>query len=244
MKARKIFTLLMFVIMFTGISGISSACNMINGVQGDGKVVKETRVVSSFDGIDVSGAFNVYLKQGDHEEVVIEADENLQPAIRAEVHGSTLVIDTKKPISHPASLNVFITFKDLKKAEISGAVNIITESKVSFSDFTLHTSGASDVRMELSAQKLDLNSSGASKLRLSGTATDVSADLSGACDIFGFDLVCDNFTVDLSGAGKAQIHVNKKINAEISGAGNIRYKGNPSVINQSVSGAGSIRHED
>jgi hypothetical protein len=98
--------------------------------------------------------------------------------------------------------------------------------------------------MELSAQKLDLNSSGASKLRLSGTANDVSADLSGACDIFGFDLVCDNFTVDLSGAGKAQIHVNKKINAEISGAGSIRYKGNPSVINQSVSGAGSIKHED
>ena len=244
MKTRKFITLFMFMILFTGISGISSGCNMIVGVQGDGKVVKETRVVSSFDGIDVSGAFTVYLKQGGNEEVIIEADENLQPIIRAEVHGSTLVIDTKKPINHPTSLKVYITFKDLKKAEVSGAVDIITESKVTLNEFSLHTSGASDVRMELTAQKLDLHSSGASKLRLTGSATDVSAELSGACDIYGFDLVCENFTVDLSGAGKAQIHVTKKINAEISGAGNIRYKGNPSVINQSVSGAGSIKHED
>jgi len=244
MKTRKFFTLFLFVILFIGVSGIASACNMIAGVQGDGKVVRETRVVSSFDGIDVSGAFQVFLRQGDIEGVVIEADENLQPIIRAEVHGSTLVIDTKKPINHPSALKVYITFKDLKKAEVSGAVDIVTENKITLSDFSLHTSGASDVRMELTAQKLDLNSSGASKLRLAGSATDVSADLSGACDIYGFDLVCENFTVDLSGAGKAQIHVTKKINAEISGAGNIRYKGNPTIINQSVSGAGSIRHED
>jgi hypothetical protein len=244
MKTRKIFTLFMFMILFTGVSGISSACNMVAGVQGDGKVVKETRVVSSFDGIEVSGAFSVYLRQGSNEEVVIEADENLQPVIRAEVHGSTLVIDTKKPINHPTALKVYITFKDLNKVEVSGAVDIVTENKITLNDFSLHTSGASDVRMELTARKLDLNSSGASKLRLAGSATDVSADLSGACDIFGFDLVCENFTVDLSGAGKAQIHVTKKINAEISGAGSIRYKGNPTIINQSVSGAGSIKHED
>ncbi|MCX6281222.1 MAG: DUF2807 domain-containing protein [Bacteroidetes bacterium] len=244
MKTKRIMTLFMFVILFTSISGITSACNMINGVQGDGKVIKETRVVSSFDRIEVSGAFNVYLKQGSLEEVIIEADENLQPIISAEVHGSTLVIDTKKPINHMTALKVYITFKDLKKVEVSGAVDITTESKVNLTDFSLHTSGASDVRMEVNAQKLDLNCSGASKLRLTGTATDVTADLSGACDIYGFDLVCENFTVDMSGAGKAQIHVTKKINAEISGAGSIHYKGNPAVINQSVSGAGSIRHED
>ena len=234
----------MFVMLFTGISGISSGCNLVVGMHGDGKIVKETRVVSSFDGIDVSGAFNVYLKQGSVEEVIIEADENLQSIIRAEVHGSTLVIDTKKPINHATALKVYITFKDLKKVEVSGAVDIVTESKVSFNDFSLHTSGASDIRMDLTAQKLDLNSSGASKLRLSGTANDVTADLSGACDIYGFDLVCENFKVDISGAGKVQIHVTKKIDAEISGAGSVHYKGSPSSVNQSVSGAGSIKHED
>jgi len=244
MKTRKIITLFMFMVMFTGISGISTGCNVIGGVNGDGKVVKQTRVVSSFDGIEVSGAFDVYLKQGGVEEVIIEADENLQPVITAEVHGSTLVIDTKKPINHPTSLKVYITFKDLNKIETSGAVDIVTESKLTLNNLSLHSSGASDVRMELAVKKLDLNCSGASKLRLAGTATEVTADLSGACDIFGFELICETFSIELSGAGKAQIHVTKKIDAEISGAGSVHYKGNPTIINQTVSGAGSIKHDD
>jgi len=244
MKTKNIITLFMFVILFTGISGISSGCNLVDGIHGDGKVVKETRVVSSFDGIEVSGAFDVVLKQGSIEEVVVEADENLQPVISCEVHGSTLVIDTKKPINHPTTLKLYITFKNLNKIETSGAVDIVGENKFTLTGLSLNTSGASDVRLDVAAGKLDLHSSGASKLRLTGTATDVSADFSGACDMFGFDLVCENFTAEISGAGKAEIHVTKKINAEISGAGNIRYKGNPTNVNQSVSGAGSIKHVD
>ena len=244
MKTKNIIPIFLSVIVFMGISGFSTGCNYIGGVHGDGKVVKETRVVSSFDAIDVSGAFTVYLKQGNLEEVIIEADENLQPLIRAEVRGSTLVIDTKKSISHITSLKVYITFKDLQKAELSGAVDIFTESKVNLNEFSLHTSGASDTKMDLTAKKLDLDCSGASKLKLSGSVTDVSADVSGACDIFAFELLTENFTLDLSGAGKAQINVSKKISAEISGAGNVRYKGSPSIVNQSVSGAGSIKHED
>lgn len=244
MKTKKIIALFMFVVMLTSISGITSGCTLVDGVHGDGKVVKETRVVSSFDGIDVSGAFDVYLKQGSIEEVIIEADANIQPIISAEVRGSTLVIDTKKPLNHPTALKVYITFKDLKKIETSGAVDIIAENKISVNELGLMSSGASDVRMDLAAKKLDLNTSGASKLRLSGSVTDVSVDISGAGDLYGFDLVCENIKIEISGAGKAQITVTKSIDAEISGAGSIHYKGNPTKVNQSVSGAGSIKKDE
>ncbi|MEI6885584.1 MAG: head GIN domain-containing protein [Bacteroidota bacterium] len=244
MKTQKIITLFMFMVMLTSISGISSGCTMAGAVHGDGKVVKQTRVVSSFDGIEISGAFDVYLKQGSIEEVIIEADENLQSIITAEVKGSTLMIDNKKPINHPTTLKVYITFKDLKKIETSGAVDIVAENKITVNELGLSSSGASDVRMDISAKKLDLNTSGASKLRLSGSVTDVSADLSGAGDLYGFDLVCENFKIEISGAGKAQINVTKSIDAEISGAGSIHYKGNPTKVNQSVSGSGSIKRDE
>jgi hypothetical protein len=244
MKTKIFVPVFLSVIVFMGISGLCSGCDNILGVPGDGKVTKETRVVSPFDSIEVSGAFKVYLKQGSLEEVVIEADENLQPLIRAEVRGNTLVIETRKPFSNPTSLNVYITLKDLRKAELSGAVDIFTDGRLNLNEFSLHTSGASNAKMDITVKKLDLDCSGASKLKLTGSATDVSADLSGACDIFAFDLLAENFTLDLSGAGKAQINVSKKISAEISGAGNVRYKGSPTIINQSVSGAGSIKHED
>jgi len=69
-------------------------------------------------------------------------------------------------------------------------------------------------------------------------------DLSGASDIFAYELLTENYQIDISGAGNAQINVSKRLQAEVSGAGNIRYKGSPSEVNQEVSGAGSIRKVD
>ncbi len=241
MKTRNFISKIMLVMMFTSICGIAGACQQSGDVHGNGKVVKQTRVVSNFDGLEISGAFDVILRQGDPESVVIEADENLLPLITTEVHGTTLVIDNKKSIKSPTTLKVFITFKDMKRMETSGAVDILAENRLTLGEFSLHTSGASSITMGLTVQKLGLNCSGASKLKLSGTAVDVEADFSGACDVFAFDLVSENFKIDLSGAGKAQIHVTKKLDAEISGAGSVHYKGSPAMVNQSVSGAGAIK---
>jgi hypothetical protein len=66
-------------------------------------------------------------------------------------------------------------------------------------------------------------------------------DLSGASDIFAYDLVSESYDLEISGAGNAQINVSKRIHAEISGAGSVKYKGSPTEVDQSVSGAGSIK---
>ena len=54
-------------------------------------------------------------------------------------------------------------------------------------------------------------------------------------------MVAETYDIEISGAGEAQINVTKKIAAEISGAGTVKYKGSPSEIDQNVSGAGSIK---
>ena len=241
MKTRRFISMMMLVIVFAGVSCIAYACQQFGDVHGNGKVVKQTRVVSNFDGLEISGAFDVILRQGDPEEVIVEADENLLPLITTEVHGTILVIDNKKSINNHTTLKVYITFKDIKKIETSGAADILAETRLTLSELSLHTSGASSITMGLAVQKLGLDCSGACKLKLAGTAVDVDADFSGACNVFAFDLICENFKIDLSGAGKAQIHVTKKIDAEISGAGSVHYKGNPTMVNQSVSGAGAIK---
>lgn len=230
--------------MFVGMTGLFASCDMLPGVHGDGNVLKETRKVSSFNGIEVSGAFDIILKQGATEEVVVEADANLLPVIKTEVVGSTLMIDTRKPVHHVTTMRVYVTVKELKRIDVSGAVDITTEGRLNLTDLEIDASGASDSKMEIAVQKLKLDCSGASKMRFSGSATEVSMDLSGATDIFGYDLLAESYDIEISGAGNAQVNVSKKIRAEISGAGSVRYKGSPTEIDQSVSGAGSIRKAD
>jgi hypothetical protein len=214
---------------------------MVPGTHGDGNVQKETRKISTFNGIEVSGAFQIILKQGAVEELIVEADANLLPLIRTEVVGGTLNIETKKPIHHVTVMKVYVTVKDLNRIDVSGAVDINTEGRITVPELSIDASGASDSKLELGVQKLKLDCSGASKMRFSGFATNVNMDLSGASDIFAYDLLAENYDLQISGAGNAQLNVSKKIRADISGAGSVKYKGSPSEVDQSISGAGSIK---
>ena len=231
----------MFVSLFLGMTSLFAGCRMIGGTSGDGNVLKETRKVSSFNTIEVSGAFDIIIKQGASEEVTVETDQNILPLVRTDVSGNTLKIETRKPVHHTTMLKVYVTVKDLKMIDISGAVNVQSDGRLTVPELSIDGSGASDAKLDIAVQKLKLDCSGASKLKFTGTAGDVNMELSGASDIFGYDLAAENYDIEISGAGNAQINVSKKLHAEISGAGSVKYKGSPTEVDQSVSGAGSIR---
>jgi hypothetical protein len=59
------------------------SCNVIGEI-GSGNVIREERKLSSFNKIEVSGAFDVKLIQGTSTSVVVEADDNLMPLIRTQ----------------------------------------------------------------------------------------------------------------------------------------------------------------
>jgi hypothetical protein len=219
------------------------SCNVIGEI-GSGNLIKQDRKVSSFNGIEVSGAFNVMLTQGTTNSVTVEADDNLMDLIKTEVRGNILVIDNKKPISGSKSLKVYITFTELKSIDLSGAVEVSSQNKLTLADLSISGSGSSDCKLDMDVQKLGIDCSGGSKLKLSGSAKDVNLDASGAVDLLAFDFPAENYKVEISGAGKAEINVSKELNVEISGAGNVRYKGNPTKNIQDISGAGSVKKVD
>jgi hypothetical protein len=219
------------------------SCNVI-GEMGSGNVIREERKVSSFSGIDVSGAFDVILIQGTTPSLFVEADDNLMNLIRTEVRDNILVIDNKKPISHSKSLKVFITFSDLKSIDLSGAVDIMSQGKLTLADLAISGSGASEGKLEMDVQRLKIGCSGGSKLKLTGSAKDVDVDASGAVDLFAFDFPAETYKLSISGAGKADINVSKELNVDISGAATVHYKGNPSKNVQDISGAGSVKKVD
>jgi hypothetical protein len=235
MKTLKNFSTLLFTIVI-----LLASCSVL-GERGNGNVIKQERKVSAFDAIDVSGAFDVYLSLGSSQSVFIEADENLQPLIRAEVSGNTLRIDNKKPIHDAKSLKVYITVTDLKRIELSGAVDLQSENKLTLNELAVEISGATDANLDIAVQKLEINSSGGSKLKFSGMANKVDMDISGAVDIHAFDLMAEIVNIDISGAGDAEVTATKELYADISGAASVRYKGDPAKIDSNVSGAGSVK---
>lgn len=240
MKTGKIKSIGIFAILLLFITSISSGCMLIDGVEGNGRVVTEERNVSDFNGIDISNAFEIILKQGSSESLTIEADDNLLELIVTEVRGGVLKIYSERNIRHPKSLKIFLTFKEIDYIDISGAVELTSDGKLTFDEIEIDGSGASEIDLELEAEKLEIDFSGASEIDLKGKVTEVNIDLSGASEISAYDLETDIMDLDISGAAEARVFANKELNVEASGAASVRYKGNPS-INTNVSGAGSVK---
>lgn len=230
-------TVIGLLLLFITLS--SSGCMYLNGVDGNGNVKMETRDVSAFDEIRVGGAFNVILTQGDSETLKIEADENLLPLIETKVKGNTLVISTRENIRDSKKLNLYITFKDIELLDVSGACEVTNEGVLNFSNIRLEGSGASEISLQMNADKLRCHYSGASEIELAGKAKECIAELSGASEFKAYDFVVEDLEMNISGAGEAKVNATVSLKVEVSGAGSVRYMGNPS-IDQRVSGAGSV----
>ncbi|MCK5839679.1 MAG: DUF2807 domain-containing protein [Bacteroidales bacterium] len=242
MKFFKLNSSLLLVILLLSFLSVNSGCNyFFEGVEGNGVVVSDDRPVKPFSAIQIGGAFEVILTQGDKVSLKIEADENLLDYIITEVRGGKLIIETESEIRRCKELKAYITFVELESLELSGAVEIKGEGRLDFNKLNIDASGATEINMDITAGILKMDISGASEVSLSGDADEVYIEASGASELSTHDLETKTFFLDISGAGEATIYVTEKLDVTVSGAAHVAYSGNPEFVNQDVSGAASIK---
>ena len=204
-----------------------SGCNGGFGgtITGSGNVKTESRNVSGFQAVSLSGVGNLTIDENGTESLTVEAEDNLLPYIQTEVQGNRLVIGSKDNtnLNPTKPINYRLTVKDLNSIDLSGAGKI---------DGT-----------GINTPKLAVNVSGAGNMTLAGKADSQEINLSGAGNYRAENLVSKNVKVSTSGAGSAVVQVSDTLDATVSGAGAVRYIGDPQV-KQNVSGAGSVSKQN
>lgn len=187
---------------------------------GNGNVIKENRQVDKFTGIKIGSAFNVYLKQGKPQSVIVEIDENYMDKVKTTVSGNTLEVKTKD-INNVTKMNLYITVENLSKIELSGAstfyfetpfdsgnqmeINIsgaagIKNADIKSNNMVIKSSGASNVNANINCSTLYIKSSGASGIILSGAASKRTIDTSGASSVDIEQVSGDETKISASGA--------------------------------------------
>ncbi len=225
-----------------------SSCDFFHNkkIHGDGNVTTQTRAVSNFEVVDVSGAVDVYVKQDSAFSVKVVVDANLQEYVEVYEDNGVLKIHQQDNTSLDATkgIKVYVSAPKFEEFEASGACDIISENKIG-SDGTIavDVSGASTVNLEIKAPKINVGASGACNITLRGETKNVTIDGSGSTDVKAFELLSENVVVGLSGAGDAQVFASTKLEANISGAASVRYRGN-ATVSSNISGAGSVKKAD
>lgn len=216
-------------------------------IRGNGIIKTEERTVSPFKQVEASGAIKLMVSQGDFTPVKVEGDENILPYIEIRQDGDRIEIRTRPGynISPTNDLIVYVTAPVYSSIEVSGASDIKGQNKISNPEnLELEASGAGDIEMDVDAPEITSKITGSGSIRLKGQTKDLDIELSGAGHAYCFDLLSENTKVDISGAGSAEVFASVKLEAEVSGVGNVTYKGNATNVSQHVSGAGSVNKAD
>jgi len=214
------------------------------------------RAVSGFDAIHIQGPFDVYISQGTSESLKLEAPEEILPRIITEVHGGTLEIRNKHDNwgtgekswysekswwrRHKEKIKVYVTVKYLNSIKLSGSGGAFFNEGITANSLKLRVRGSGSIQGKVAVKQLQSFISGSGNIKLSGTAQSSAIRMTGSGNFNAPELVTTNSAVKVSGSGGARINASDRVDAAISGSGEVSYTGTAKTINSTKSGSGSI----
>jgi hypothetical protein len=191
-----------------------------------GERASRTYDYASFNGIEISGQWQVSIERGDAWRVAVDAPAELLDSLRVEQDGDRLELEIDGGSwfggfgRNNDGPKVTIAMPVLESLELSGA------STVSFSGFE----GA----------RLSIASSGAAEIRAATSRFDtLTLQLSGAGNADHDEISVANAEVSVSGAANVTLNMaGGRLTGSMSGAGNLEYRG--TVTEQSIDSSGLV----
>jgi len=208
---------------------------------------KQTRQVSGFHGVDISGGIDLYLGNGPESVSISAASSSVRDHIRTEVENGILHIYMDKNWVRgfgSGHMKAYVSLPDLKSLQASGGSDIFLQNQITAGDLGIGLSGGSDLKGKLNATHLSITQSGGSDVNLSGNVQNLQVDASGGSDLDGFDLVTDYAVLNASGGSESHLTVNKELRIMASGGSDVTYKGKAMVKEIKSSGSSSVTHKD
>jgi hypothetical protein len=190
-------------------------------VIGSGVVASESRAVTPFSSLVVTGPLQVQMQAGESGAIEITAEDNVLPLVRAEVTGDRLhlfLADGSLTTTH--AIRIRLASTGLREVEGSGAAQIEVEG--------------------LAVERLETRLSTASSLVVSGRADQHELRLSDASRCWARHLQSRGVTAFLSGASNGLVAVSESLSVRGSGASTLEYIGDP-LLTLDVSGTSVVR---
>ncbi|GAA4340362.1 GIN domain-containing protein [Flaviaesturariibacter amylovorans] len=200
------------------------------GIKGSGNVVVRELPVTGFTKLEVGSMIAVVMAQGDKEAVAVEADDNLQDLVKAEVSDGTLRVwmqEGTKGVNLRGykKLTVHLTFRDLTSMKFSTMGRVRSEGTLKFKELRIRNSSMGSIELDLTADRLDLLNEAMGSVTLKGRATEAAIRHEGMGAIKASEFVIDTLYVANKGMGSVVVNAGKQLVYQDSFMGKVRNVG-------------------
>jgi hypothetical protein len=211
MRLRVALTLLAVLLLMT-------ACSV---TRGSGQLATESRPVSGFTRVELSGTGELTIEKTGTESLSISAEDNLLPRLTSEVSGDTLTLGTEPntSIEPTEPITYSLTVKDLTGLVVSGSGSVRVSN--------------------LTTTSLSTKISGSGTITANGAVNDQDLEISGSGRY-----IADGMTKQ----DREGTHLRERYRercrdgcawVKISGSGTLTYSGDPQIT-QEISGSGKL----
>jgi hypothetical protein len=190
----------------------------------------ETRNLAPLNAVALNGIGTVRIKQGP-QAVTVNIDPELADRYVTEVKNDKLSIGFKCTL-RPSVLRAM---KNLKHCTVDISVPNLS---------AIETNGECSIEVDGFAWKeFSVSATGEGTILLAGAADTLDVSCTGAAKVDAFGLAAKDVRARLTGAATLRANATALLDASISGAGTVVYRGEPR-ISQRISGAGKIRKDE
>lgn len=221
--------------------GLNSAVDAVTPVSLSETVVSKTLTPS--DGIPATKLDfeNISFTNTDAKIYIVPSDETRVEAVypsdmenygfAVSIRSGEIDISVPKQTNFSAKQFLITVYANIEEIEISGGIAVEMNAEKS-SKIDLDVKGGASIYIySIAAKSMETDIAGAASVNLSGKCDNFILELNGAGAIDAKSLVCKKAEVEINGAGSAEISVTDELLADIDGVGVLGYYGDPIVKN-------------
>ena len=209
-------------------------------IDGNGQIETKRLELDTFEKISLSTMSKVFLYQGPQQKIDIIAEGNLIEYISLKVNDKKWSIHFKECVSPSKPVEIHITIPIISGIVLNGTNDLIASGLIQSDDMEVEVNGSGQLELNLNVKNLETEINGSAHIRYSGSVTSHKVEINGAAEIVAYDLISEQTKVTIRGAGDVQVNAQSSLKIKIFGTGDIKYKGNPGVLDIRKYGAGDV----
>ncbi len=183
------------------------------------------RTATHFDKVRVTSKVNVFLTHGDSISVRVMASGIDPSNVLTEVKGKTLEIGLSRGIHRDYSVDVFVTYTDLREVYVGSSGRVSFQNTLTCDKIVLEAGTNAIIDAEVQLRSLELISSNGGSVRLGGSAEYYEAKVRTAGILSALELSADSVFVSVGSKGVAKVMAKELIDANVRTGGSLTHTG-------------------
>ena len=221
------------------ISLISFSVAAASFAQKNSTIKSQVRKIGSFDKVKATKGINVTLIEGDKEEVKVDIQNGSLNDVVTQLKNKQLTVKMKTKIYKDVAVQVYVTYVDLREVDAGSGATVDAENTIIADKLILDGGTDSEIKLEIDANALEASVS-AGRMELSGKVKSQLVKANTGGKYLAYGLESEETIAKANTGGKIEVTVTKSLDATVSNAASITYKGNPEKVMKKISMGGKV----